>query len=50
MTTERIQESFDVFLHDGDKAMDAVQQVSPGGKQIYYRAAQTKLRLRLDRN
>ena len=32
MTTERIQEGFDVFIHDGDKAVGAVRQVSPGGK------------------
>ncbi len=32
MTTERIQEGFDVFIHDGDKAVGAVRQVSPDGK------------------
>jgi hypothetical protein len=32
MTTERIREGFDVFIHDGDKAVGAVRQVSPGGK------------------
>lgn len=32
MTRERIQEGFDVFIHDGDKAIGAVRQVSPGGK------------------
>jgi len=31
MTTERIREGFDVFLHDGDKAVGAVRQVSPDG-------------------
>ena len=29
---EEIQEGFDVFLHDGDKAVGAVRQVSPGGR------------------
>jgi len=32
MTTERIQQGFDVFIHDGDKAVGAVRRVSPGGK------------------
>jgi len=32
MTSERIQEGFDVFIHDGDKAVAAVRQVFPGGK------------------
>ena len=32
MTAERIQEGFDVFIHDGDKAVGAVRQISPGGK------------------
>jgi len=32
MTSERIQEGFDVFIHDGDKAVGAVRQVSPSGK------------------
>lgn len=32
MTRERIQEGFDVFIHDGEKAIGAVRQVSPGGK------------------
>jgi hypothetical protein len=29
---EKIQEGFDVFLHDGDKAVGAVRQVSPHGR------------------
>jgi hypothetical protein len=29
---EKIQEGFDVFLHDGDKAVGAVRRVSPHGK------------------
>jgi len=29
MATEPIQEDFDVFVHDGDKAVGAVRQVSP---------------------
>ena len=32
MMSERIQEGFDVFIHDGDKAVGAVRQVSPSGK------------------
>jgi hypothetical protein len=29
---EKIQEGFDVFLHDGEKAVGAVRQVSPHGR------------------
>ena len=29
---EKIQEGFDVFLHDGQKAVGAVRQVSPHGR------------------
>jgi hypothetical protein len=32
MTHEPIQEGFDVFVHDGDKAFGAVRQVSPHGR------------------
>jgi hypothetical protein len=32
MTSERIQKGFDVFIHDGDKAVGAVRQVYLGGK------------------
>ena len=32
MTTERIEVDFDVFLHDGEKAVGAVRQVRPGGR------------------
>ena len=32
MTTERIEVDFDVFLHDGEKAVGAVRQVKPGGR------------------
>jgi hypothetical protein len=32
MTNERVQEGFDVFVHDGDKAFGAVRQVSPHGR------------------
>jgi len=32
MTSETIREGFDVFIHNGDKAVGAVRQVSPGGK------------------
>ncbi|HEY4263764.1 MAG TPA: hypothetical protein VGM72_00475 [Micropepsaceae bacterium] len=32
MTNEQIQEGFDVFVHDGDKAFGAVRQVSPHGR------------------
>ena len=33
MTNEPIQEGFDVFVHDGDKAFGAVRQVSPHGRR-----------------
>ena len=33
METEAIQEGFDVFVHDGDKAFGAVRQVSPAGRR-----------------
>ena len=29
---EKIEEGFDVFLHDGEKAVGAVRQVAPHGK------------------
>ncbi len=29
---ERIQEGFDVFVHDGDKSFGAVRQISPDGR------------------
>jgi hypothetical protein len=29
---ESIREGFDVFLHDGDKAIAAVRQVAPNGR------------------
>jgi len=32
METEAIQEGFDVFVHDGDKAFGAVRQVMPGDR------------------
>ena len=32
MTVERIQEGFDVFLHDGDKAIGAVRRAPVAGK------------------
>lgn len=32
MTSEDIQEDFDVFTHDGEKAFGAVRKVRPGGK------------------
>lgn len=32
MAEERIQEGFDVFVHDGEKAFGAVRQVSPKGR------------------
>ncbi len=31
--SEPIQEGFDVFLHDGEKAVGAVRQVRPGGRE-----------------
>lgn len=35
MTSEKIQEGFDVFLHDGDKSVGAVRQVRSGEIVIY---------------
>jgi hypothetical protein len=35
MTTEPIQEGFDVFLHDGDKAFGAVRQVRKAAIVVY---------------
>ncbi|HEX3755738.1 MAG TPA: hypothetical protein VHV26_11755 [Rhizomicrobium sp.] len=35
MTTERIEEGFDVFLHDGDKAFGAVRQVRKDEIVVY---------------
>jgi hypothetical protein len=32
VTNEPIQEGFDVFVHDGDKAVGAVRKVSPHGR------------------
>ena len=32
MTEEKIREGFDVFVHDGEKAVGAVRQVSPHGR------------------
>jgi len=32
MAQESIQEGFDVFVHDGDKAFGAVRKVSPHGR------------------
>jgi hypothetical protein len=32
MASERIEEGFDVFVHDGDKAFGAVRQVAPNGR------------------
>ena len=33
--TEPVEEGFDVFLHDGDKAVAAVRQVHPKSITIY---------------
>jgi hypothetical protein len=33
--TEAVEEGFDVFLHDGDKAVAAVRQVHPNSITIY---------------
>ena len=33
MESEAIQEGFDVFVHDGDKAFGAVRQVAPAGRR-----------------
>ena len=35
IASEKIQEGFDVFLHDGDKAVGAVRQVRKGEIVIY---------------
>ena len=35
MTNEPIQEGFDVFVHDGEKAFGAVRKVLPHGLVIY---------------
>ena len=32
MVRERIQEGFEVYVHDGDVAFGAVRQISPGGR------------------
>jgi hypothetical protein len=32
MASEKIEEGFEVFVHDGDVAFGAVRQVSPRGK------------------
>jgi len=32
MTSERIEEDFEVFVHDGDVAFGAVREVRPGGR------------------
>ena len=32
MVRERIQEGFEVYVHDGDVAFGAVRQTSPGGR------------------
>jgi hypothetical protein len=33
MEQEAIQEGYDVFVHDGDKAFGAVRQVAPQGRR-----------------
>jgi len=33
---EKIEEGFDVFLHDGEKAFGAVRQVGPKGAIVVY--------------
>ena len=35
MALERIEEDFDVFVHDGDKAVGAVRQVLRSGIVVY---------------
>jgi hypothetical protein len=35
MSTERIREGFDVFVHDGDKAVGAVRQVHKSEIVVY---------------
>ena len=32
MTNEQIREGYDVFVHDGDKAVGAVRRMSPHGR------------------
>lgn len=39
MTAEKIQEGFDVFIRDGDKAFGAVRDVGPKHITIYVEAA-----------
>jgi hypothetical protein len=34
MANETIQEGFEVFVHDGDKAFGAVRQIPRGNKEI----------------
>jgi len=36
MTTERIQEGFDVFIHEGEKAIGAVRRAPSSGKIVIY--------------
>jgi hypothetical protein len=35
MPWEQIREGFDVFVHDGDKAIGAVREVTPGGRSEF---------------
>jgi hypothetical protein len=35
MKYEAIEDGFDVFVHDGDKAFGAVRRVSPGSLIVY---------------
>ena len=35
MNVEHIEEGFDVFVHDGDKAIGAVRKILPHGLVIY---------------
>jgi len=35
MTSEAIQEGFDVFVHDGEKAFGAVRKVGPHNITVY---------------
>jgi hypothetical protein len=39
MASERIEEGFDVFVHDGDKAFGAVRHVSASGIVVYVEGA-----------
>ena len=34
MIQENVQEGFEVFIHDGDKAIGAVRQVSPSRREL----------------